>query len=93
MRQLIFRILAGILSLVFGIFLSIGDTSQMSLNIYANTWIITIVFGLFAICGTRIAESFLANIFGMEVVHKSQGHSGVGEPPISSQAPNEGKIR
>lgn len=93
MRQLIFRILAGILSLVFGIVLSIGDTSQMSFRFYVYSWIIGIGFGLFAILGTQIAESFLAIIFGMETPKKNQISSEAGEAPLPPGPPTNGRVR
>lgn len=83
MKELVYRVLAGFFGLGFGIFLSIGNTSYLSNKMYISSWAIAIGFGLFAILGTHIAESFLAKFFGMEGTNKNPPPS---EPSDASKA-------
>ena len=72
MKELVYRVLAGFFGLGFGIFLSIGNTSYLSNKMYISSWAIAIGFGLFAILGTHIAESFLAKFLAWKGPTKFQ---------------------
>jgi len=59
MRAIVFRILAGLLAIAFGMLLAFGDTSKMSLRQFWGTAVIAIGFGLYAALGSDLGERFL----------------------------------
>lgn len=65
MRTTLFRLLAGVLSLLFVWFLVAADHSRRSVRELAGFSFITIVFGVFALFGSNPAEKLLAIVFGI----------------------------
>lgn len=64
MRDVIFRILAGVLAVGLAVGLIFGDRSEQSVRVLAAFWAVAVVLGAFAVFGTRAAEHVLALLFG-----------------------------
>lgn len=59
MRETVFRVLAGLLALMFSVFLFFGDTAKMNwLQLYGSG-AVALGFGMFAVLGSDIGERFI----------------------------------
>ncbi len=59
MRSVVFRLLAGLLAIAFGVLLVFGDTSNMSLRHVWGTGAIAVGFGSYALLGSGLGERFI----------------------------------
>jgi hypothetical protein len=66
MRTKVFRVLAGLLALLFLGFLLFGDHTGRTLRELVGFWTVCCLFGLFALFGTEPAERFLCYVSGMD---------------------------
>ncbi len=66
MRTKIFRVLAGLLALLFLGFLLFGDQTSRTLRELVGFWTICCAFSLFALFGTEPAERFACYVSGIK---------------------------
>ncbi|MGL4464090.1 MAG: hypothetical protein ACRC1K_18210 [Planctomycetia bacterium] len=64
MRVIVFRILAGLLVVLFGVAMAFGDIAKMPMKQRFGTVILGTVFGLYALFGSYAAERFYLLLFG-----------------------------
>ncbi len=64
MRQVIFRGLAGLLSLAFGAVLLLGDTAKFSFKELLGFVVLGLAFGVYAFIGSEMGAEFLLSLFG-----------------------------
>ena len=66
MRTRVFRVLAGVLAVLFGWFLLTADHSARPVREVVGFWAIGVAFMAFALFGTEPAERLLILVFGGE---------------------------
>lgn len=92
MRTRVFRILAGLLAVLFVWALSIGDHSRFSWREWAGYVMITVLFSLFALLGPQSADRWLMLWFGTPSTKSvPERASDMGEHRQEKQWPTEDK--
>lgn len=77
MRSRVFRVLAGLLAVLFAWFLATADHSGRPTRELVGFWVVGLAFGTFALFGTAPAEQLLCLVFGSECPER---------PPVGHQA-------
>jgi hypothetical protein len=92
MRTRIFRILAGLLAVLFVCVLTLGDRSRFSWGELAGFIVITVLFSLFAVLGPHGADWWLALWFGSPAnSHPTKPVNDTGEQRQEEQWPTKGE--
>lgn len=89
MRQIVFRVLAGLLAVAFGALLAFGDLSQWPLSQKFFTCVITVGFGLYAL-RSNLGERFIAAVAGVDAGAKDKSAD---EPDEPDSAPRTNRDR
>jgi len=82
MRTRVFRILAGLLAILIVWSLTMAERPDRSLRELVGTWVVVVVFALFAVFGAKPADWLIGLWFG-----------GPGSSPVSPQKAEIGKQR